>query len=96
MASGGPVVPRVPYFDGTGTPGHLVGSVAVPDGIAPGASADVELGITMPHETRQWLLKLDVVRPAGRLSDLGVVQPQLPITTVVPLSMSTRVRRPHP
>ena len=59
-------------------------SVVVPDGIGPGESVDVELGITMPHETRQWLLKLDVVRPAGPLSDLGVVQPQLPINTVVP------------
>ena len=78
------VVPRVAFYDGSGTPGQLVGTLALPDGIAPGASVDVELGITMPATARQWLLKLDVVRPTGRLSDRGVVQPQLRIVTEAP------------
>ncbi len=83
------VVHRVPLLDGSGTPGRFVGAVAIPDGLAPGTTTDVDLDITMPGERRQWLLKLDIVRPGGRLSDRGVVQPQLVVRTVAPTPAPT-------
>ena len=56
--------------------------VALPNGIAPGEAVDVVIPVTMPGSAHRWLMKLDVVRPAGRLSDRGVAQPQVPIRTV--------------
>ncbi len=78
------VVHRVPVLDGSGTRGRLVGSMAIPNGLGPGGVTDLDLDITMPSERRQWLLKLDIVGPAGRLSDAGVVQPQSVVTTTAP------------
>ena len=76
------LVRRVPVLDGSGARGMLVGKLALPDGIAPGQALDVAVPVTMPGSIHRWLLKLDIVRSAGRLSDRGVAQPQLPIRTV--------------
>jgi len=76
------LVRRVPVLDGSGARGTLVGSIALPDGIGPGQAVDVQVPFTMPASVHRWLLKLDIVRSAGRLSDEGVAQPQLPIATV--------------
>ena len=76
------LVRRVPVLDGSGARGTLVGSLALPDGIGPGQAVDVQVPFTMPASVHRWLLKLDIVRSAGRLSDEGVAQPQLPIATV--------------
>lgn len=76
------LVPRVPFYDGSGRRGLLVGSVRVPDGIAPGEGRDLELPVMMPGSVGRWLLKLDIVRASLRLSDRGVVQAQRAITTV--------------
>lgn len=77
----GRLVPRVLFYDGSGAVGRLVGSVPLPNGLRPGGSVDLALPITMPTAARDWLLKLDVVRSSGRLSDRGVVQAQVPIRT---------------
>ncbi len=78
------VVRRVPVLDGTGRTGRYVGSTSLPDGLPPGDAAGVALDIRLPRSSHRWLLKLDIVRPNGTLSDQGVVQPQVPITTVRP------------
>jgi len=78
------LVPAVPVLDGSGARGRLVGSVAL-GRLAPGEARDLEVPITLPDETRDWLLKLDLVRLDGRrLSRTGVVQPQLRISTLDP------------
>ena len=76
------VVRHVPVFDGSGARGKLVGSISLPDGIGPGQAVDVEIPVRMPASVHHWLLKLDIVRSAGRLSDRGVAQPQLSIRTI--------------
>ncbi len=78
-------VPRVPVYDGSGQLGTLMGSVAVPDGLQPGASVELDVAASAPSAAGQWLVKSDV-----RLSDstyasaAGVVSLQMPLTTVTP------------
>jgi N-acetylmuramoyl-L-alanine amidase len=79
-------VPAVPYYDGSDRVGTVLGSVAIPDGLEPGASTSVSLdGLTLPQERGQWLVKFDVELPDGdSLGRHGVVGPQVAITTVTP------------
>ncbi|MCY7417997.1 MAG: N-acetylmuramoyl-L-alanine amidase, partial [Chloroflexi bacterium] len=93
----GRLVPRVPVLDGSRALGRLAGSVAIPDGLAPGDALDLELPITLPATAGDWLLKLDVVLPSGaRLSARGVVQPQMVITTTGPTSTPDPTPTPSP
>ncbi len=75
------LVPRVPVLDGSGRRGTLVGSVRVPR-LRPGQARALDVPITMPDASRDWLLTLDLVRGDTRLGRLGIVQPQLPISTI--------------
>lgn len=75
------LVPRVPVLDGSGRRGTLVGSVPVPR-LRPGQALDLEVPITMPDAARDWLLTLDLVRGDTRLARMGIVQPQLPISSI--------------
>jgi hypothetical protein len=77
-------VSSVPHYDGSGAIGDLVGSVAIPNGLAPGASTQVVINATAPSSSGEWLVKADVAiggsdRPF--LSERGVVPLQLPLTT---------------
>lgn len=75
------LVPRVPVLDGSGRRGTLVGSVRVPR-LRPGQAHDLVVPVTMPEVSRDWLLTLDLVRRDTRLGRRGIVQPQLPISTI--------------
>jgi hypothetical protein len=77
------VVRRVPVLDGSGRRGTLVGSVRVPR-LRPGQARDLVVPITMPDAARDWLITLDLVRGDTRLGRLGIVQPQLPVSTLSP------------
>lgn len=77
-------VPAVPYYDGSGTPGHLLGSQPVPDGLAPGASVDVHVPASAPPTAGQWLVKAGVRIPGDDrpyLLDRGVPILQMPLAT---------------
>jgi N-acetylmuramoyl-L-alanine amidase len=77
-------VPSVPHYDGSGAVGSLVGSAAIPDGLAPGASTEVVVHATAPPSAGEWLVKADVsIGGSDRpfLSERGVVPLQLPLTT---------------
>lgn len=78
------VVPAVPFYDGSGQLGTVLGTVPIEDGLAPGAVTSVTLdGLTLPTEAGDWLVKFDVVLPDGdTLGRHGVVGPQLPVTTI--------------
>jgi N-acetylmuramoyl-L-alanine amidase len=77
-------VPAVPFYDGSEAIGELMGSVAIPDGLAPGASITLTVHATAPPAAGAWLVKADtwiggVARPY--LSQRGVVALQVPLTT---------------
>ncbi|MDQ3491637.1 MAG: N-acetylmuramoyl-L-alanine amidase [Chloroflexota bacterium] len=78
------VVPAVPLYDGSDEVGAVLGTVPIPDGLAPGAAASVLLdGLTLPAEAGDWLVKFDVILPnGGTLGQHGVVGPQVPIRTI--------------
>ncbi len=80
------LVPAVPLYDGSDQVGTVLGTVPIEDGLAPGASASVQLaGLTLPDEPGAWLVKFDVLLPDGdTLGRHGVVGPQLAVTTVGP------------
>ena len=61
-----------------------MGSVPIPDGLAPGASLEIDIPATAPASAGDWLAKGDIVLPGGAyLSDVGVVAIQLPLTTTI-------------
>jgi N-acetylmuramoyl-L-alanine amidase len=72
-------------YDGSGARGSLMGSVVVPDGLAPGASVDLIVAAAAPSVAGEWWVKSDVRFMDGSYaSDLGVVALQTPLTTVAP------------
>ena len=79
------IVPQVPVYDGSGAHGTLIGSTPVPDGLAPGQSAELTVDTTVPSEPGSWLVKSDVVLVGGAFaSDSGVVPLQVGLTTTSP------------
>lgn len=77
-------VPAVPFYDGSEAIGDLIGSVAIPDGLAPGATTTLTINATAPPTAGAWLVKADVsIGGAERpyLSHRGVVALQVPLTT---------------
>ncbi|MEP7360968.1 MAG: N-acetylmuramoyl-L-alanine amidase [Chloroflexota bacterium] len=77
-------VPAVPFYDGSGAIGDPLGSVNIPDGLAPGQSTTLSVHATAPPTAGAWLVKGDVFiggsdRPY--LSQRGVVAIQVPLTT---------------
>jgi N-acetylmuramoyl-L-alanine amidase len=77
-------VPAVALYDGSPSPGALVGSVAIPDGLQPGQSVDLTVPGTAPATVGSWLLKTDVrLSDNSSLADQGIVPLQLPLTTTI-------------
>ena len=75
-------VPARPMYDGSGAPGTTLRTVAIPNGLAPGATTRLRVDVPAPPYAGSWLVKADVVLASGaRLSDQGVVSLQLPLTT---------------
>lgn len=77
-------VHTVPHYDGSRSTGSPMGSAAIPNGLAPGASTEIVVHATAPPTAGQWLVKADVwiggsERPF--LSERGVVPLQVPLTT---------------
>lgn len=78
-------VPQVPVYDGSGQRGTLIGSLAVPDGLQPGAWVDLTVAATAPAGGGDWLVKTDVsLADDSYASPKGVVSMQLPLTTIAP------------
>ena len=77
-------VVAVPFYDGSEAIGDFMGSVAIPDRLAPGQSVYLTVNATAPPTAGAWLVKADVWttevdRPY--LSQRGVVSMQVPLTT---------------
>ncbi len=77
-------VPAVPFYDGSEAIGDPMGSVAIPDGLAPGQTTTLTVHAVAPSSPGAWLVKGDVLiggsdRPY--LSQRGVVALQVPLTT---------------
>jgi hypothetical protein len=78
-------VPAAPEYDGSGQLGSLMGSVAVPDGLAPGASAVLAVHVNAPSTAGDWLVKSDVqLGDSSYASAHGVVVLQTGLTTTAP------------
>lgn len=78
-------VPGVPVYDGSGAHGATIGQIAVPDGLAPGQSVDLEIQATAPASAGDWLVKADIVLADGtHFADLGIAAMQMPLTTTAP------------
>jgi N-acetylmuramoyl-L-alanine amidase len=77
-------VPAVPLYDGSGAHGTTIGSAAIPDGLAPGASAEVTVNAAAPAAAGDWLVKSDVVlEGGGRMSDAGIAPLQVALATTI-------------
>jgi hypothetical protein len=75
-------VPSVPEYDGSGAHGAPIGSVAIPDGVAPGESVDLTVNVIAPAESGEWLVKSDIVLADGSsFADMGVAPLQNRLTT---------------
>jgi N-acetylmuramoyl-L-alanine amidase len=77
-------VAAVPFYDGSGQIGDLMGAVDIPDGLLPGQSVTLTVHATAPPSAGAWLAKGDVfIGGADRpyLSQRGVVAIQVPLTT---------------
>jgi N-acetylmuramoyl-L-alanine amidase len=77
-------VAAVPFYDGSDALGDFMGSVDIPDGLAPGQTTTLTVHATAPPTAGAWLVKGDVFiggvdRPY--LSQRGVVAIQVPLTT---------------
>lgn len=71
-------------YDGSGAPGSLVGSIAIPDGLLPGQSVDLLVPGVAPPTAGDWLIKTDVRLADGTsFADQGIVPLQLPLTTTI-------------
>lgn len=78
-------VSAVPVYDGSGRLGAFMGSVAVPDGLQPGASIELTIAATAPAGAGDWFVKTDVrLADNSYASSGGVVSMQLPLTTIAP------------
>jgi N-acetylmuramoyl-L-alanine amidase len=78
-------VPAVAEYDGSGQLGSPMGSVAVPDGLAPGASVELVVNATAPASAGSWLVKSNVrLADSSYASDHGVVVLQTALTTISP------------
>ena len=78
-------VPGVPVYDGSGQLGDFMGSVAVPDGLQPGASVDLTVNAPAPAVAGDWWVKADVRQADDSYaSNAGVVSLQMPLTTTAP------------
>jgi hypothetical protein len=78
-------VPQVPLYDGSDAVGSLMGEIAVPDGLQPGASVDLQIEADAPSSAGDWLVKADVQLPGGGYaSTSGVVALQTGLTTANP------------
>jgi hypothetical protein len=78
-------VAEVPFYDGSGQIGSLMGEVAVPDGLQPGDSVDLEVEVVAPSGAGSWLVKSDVRLAGGAFASAsGVVPLQVGLTTVAP------------
>lgn len=77
-------VAAVPLYDGSGAHGSPVGSIPVPDGMAPGQSVDLEVHGLAPAEAGDWLVKADIRLPDDSyLSEVGIVPLQVPLTATI-------------
>jgi N-acetylmuramoyl-L-alanine amidase len=77
-------VPAVPLYDGSDAIGDLMGSIDIPDGLAPGATTQLTVHATAPASPGSWLVKADVLIGGAQrpfLSQRGVVALQVPLTT---------------
>lgn len=75
-------VPAVQLYDGSGAHGTPVGSIAIPDGLGPGQSVDLDVPVTAPPDAGDWLVKADVrLADDSYLSDAGIVPLQMRLTT---------------
>jgi hypothetical protein len=77
-------VPQVPFYDGSDNLGDPMGSVAIPDGLAPGQSVTLDVPVSAPAAAGAWLVKGDVFiggSDRAYLSQRGVVAIQVPLTT---------------
>jgi N-acetylmuramoyl-L-alanine amidase len=77
-------VVAVPLYDGSDAIGDPMGSVDIPNGLAPGASTTLTVHANAPPTAGQWLAKADTfIGGAERplLSQRGVVALQVPLTT---------------
>ena len=78
-------VSAVPIYDGSGQLGDFVGSVAVPDGLPPGASVGLTVNGPAPAVAGDWLVKADIRLPDDSYaSAIGVASLQMPLTTTAP------------
>ena len=78
-------VPAVQLYDGSGQLGDFMGSVAVPDGLQPGASVDLTISGVAPASPGEWLVKSDVrLDDESYASPAGVVSMQMQLTTIAP------------
>jgi N-acetylmuramoyl-L-alanine amidase len=78
-------VSKVPEYDGSGQLGSSMGSVAVPDGLGPGASVELVVDATAPSAAGTWLVKADVqLGDSSYASAHGVVVLQAALTTTAP------------
>lgn len=78
-------VPAVQLYDGSGQLGDFMGSVAVPDGLQPGASVDLTISGVAPASPGEWLVKSDVrLDDESYASPAGVVSMQIQLTTIAP------------
>jgi hypothetical protein len=74
----------VSLYDGSGVEGAQIGSVTVPDGLAPGASVDLDVPATAPDSAGDWLVKTDIRLPDNTsFADMGIVPLQMPLTTTI-------------
>ena len=75
----------VPLSGGAAAPGDASsaeGHADLPIGLAPGATADASVGLTVPTAPGEYLLLLDVVTPAARFARRLRWQPTLVRVTV--------------
>ena len=78
-------VPEVPLYDGSGQVGSMMGEIAVPDGLQPGASVDLLVDADAPAAAGDWLVKADVrLAGADNASTSGVAPLQVGLTTITP------------
>ena len=78
-------VAAVPLYDGSGQLGSFMAEIAVPDGLQPGASVDLEINANAPAGAGSWLVKADVRLSGGDYASTSGVAPlQVGLTTVAP------------
>jgi N-acetylmuramoyl-L-alanine amidase len=76
------IVASVPFYYARPKRGTLVGSVPIPDGLAPGQAVELDLpDLPLPPQSGDWIVLFDVVPGGGRtMADRGVVAAQWRLT----------------